>query len=196
MIPNSRPQMKRSDVEKCLQAKGIMFKNQVVVLAVRGYYLDSMGLPGKNDRGLYDDAVFVVTPEKFISCNWNTDPTKILRGSGTGAGKGMASLMLGVWSYQIGLHRGKGPACVQAAPVKVTRDGLQTDYVDSGWFGINHHPGGNTVTGSEGCQTAPPTQWLDYIKTVESEMKRLGQKTFKYVLIDEEDRRYIVGALK
>jgi hypothetical protein len=30
----------------------------LALLAVRGCFRDSMGEPGKNDRGIYDDAVF------------------------------------------------------------------------------------------------------------------------------------------
>jgi len=192
LVPNSRPQMGKSDVEKILKSKGIdRDKFPVCVVAVRGYYLDSMGVKGKNDRGVYDDACFIDSPTLFSSVNWNTDPTGYRKGSGTGGKKGMASLKLGVWDYKIGLHKGKGPAGNQAGPVTVVRDGVNGDYEDTGLFGINLHWGG-AGTSSLGCQTAPPTQWPSFINPLVAELKRYGQKTFKYVLIDEAERRAIL----
>lgn len=193
LVPNSRPQMKKDQVEKILKAKGIdRDKFPVCVLAVRGYYLDSMGKKGVNDRGIYDDAVFIDSPTLFQSVNWNTDPSRYRKGRGKGAGKGMASLKLGTWLYQIGPHKGKSPACRQAEAVTVIRDGIDGDYEDTGWFGINHHWGGRG-TSSAGCQTAPPNQWPSYIQPLVAELKRYGQKVFKYVLIDEAERRFLLA---
>lgn len=193
IIPNSRPQMGKADVEKILKAKGIDRKAfPVCVLAVRGYYLNSMGKKGENDRGIYDDAVFVDSPTLFVSCNWNTDPSSYRKGRGKGSQKGMASLKVGVWDYQIGPHKGKSPACRQAQAVTVVRDG-SPDYEDTGWFGINHHWGGRG-TSSLGCQTAPPNQWPSYINPLVAELKRYSQKVFKYVLIDEAERVSILAS--
>lgn len=193
LIPSSRPKMGKADVEKILSAKKIDRKKfPVCVVAVRGYYLDSMGAKGKNDRGIYDDAVFIDSPTLFASVNWNTDPSSYRKGRGTGSGKGMASLKKGVWDYQIGKHKGKGPAGNQAGKVTVIRDGHDGDYEDTGYFGINLHWGGKG-TSSLGCQTAPPNQWPSFIDPLVAELKRYGQKVFKYVLIDEAERREIVG---
>lgn len=192
IVPNSRPKMSKDQVETILKFKGID-RNQfpVCVLAVRGYYLNSMGKAGENDRGIFDDAVFIDSPTLFQSCNWNTDPSKVRKGSGKGSKKGMASLMTGVWDYKIGPHKGKMPACRQASEVTVLRDGIDGDYMDTGWFGINHHSA-FWGTSSEGCQTAPKSQWDSYIKTLVSELKRYKQDVFKYVLIDEAERKFLL----
>lgn len=193
LIPSSRPQMSKGDVEKILKAKGIdRNKFPVCVLAVRGYYLDSMGVKGKNDRGIFDDAAFTDSPTLFGSVNFNTDPTSYRKGRGTGSSKGMASLKTGVWDYKIGSHKGKSPAGNQAGPVTVIRDGIDGDYPDTGYFGINLHWGG-AGTSSLGCQTAPPAQWPSFINPLVAELKRYGQKVFKYVLIDEAERQAIIG---
>lgn len=194
MIPNSKPKLSKAEVEYILKAKGIdRKKEQVCVLAIRGYYKNSMGKKGVNDRGIYDDAVFIDSPTLFASVNWNTDPTSYRKGKGYGSTKGMATLNLGIWDYKIGKHKGKGPACVQAGPVTVTRDGIDGDYEETGWFGINHHWGGKG-TSSLGCQTAPPKQWDSYIDPLVAELKRYEQKTFEYCLIDEDEMREILSA--
>lgn len=46
----------------------------VAVVAVRGYYLNTMGKEGANDRGVYDDAIFVLEPDGVHNFNGNTDP--------------------------------------------------------------------------------------------------------------------------
>lgn len=193
MIPSSVPQMKQDAVRKILSAKGIdRNKFPVCVLAVRGYYL-AMGKSGFNDRGIFDDACFIDSPTLFVTVNWNTDPSSYRKGKGTGSSKGMASLKPGVWEYKIGPHKGVSPACRQAAPVTVIRDGINGDYEDTGDFAINHHWGRSNSTSSAGCQTAPVNQWPSYINPLVSELKRYDQKVFKYVLITEAERAQILG---
>lgn len=193
LIPSSRPKLSKAEVELILKKKGVDRKKYpVCVLAVRGYYLNSMGKAGVNDRGIYDDAAFVDSPTLFSSVNWNTDPTSYRKGKGTGSSKGMASLKEGVWEYKIGKHKGRGPAGNQAEAVTVIRDGLEGDYPNTGWFGINLHWGGRG-TSSLGCQTAPPNQWDSFINPLVSELKRYAQKTFKYVLISESERKALLS---
>ncbi len=193
LVPNSRPQMSRADVEKIIKHFQIdMEVSPVCVVAVRGYYMDTMGVPGKNDRGIYDDAAFVCTPTLFTSVNWNTDASRERKGSGKGEGKGMAMLAPGVWDYQIGKHKKIYPAGVQADAVAVIRDG-NPPYSDIGWFGINHHPGSEVGTSSLGCQTAPPNQFDSYIQPIVAELKRYGKETYKYILITEDSRRHILS---
>ncbi len=192
LIPNARPQMSREDAEKIIATYNIdREKYPVCVVAVRGYFRDSLGEPGKNDRGIYDDAAFVCTPNLFSAVNWNTDASRVRMGSGKGAAKGMAMLDTGVWDYQIGKHKKIYPAGVQAGQVRVLRDG-NPPYQDIGFFGINHHPGSSVGTSSLGCQTAPPEQFASYIQPIVAELARYKKQVYKYILIEEVNRKTIL----
>ena len=175
--PISRPKWSKKQVTDVLKKMNVL--DSVVILAVRGYYQDSMGEPGKNDRGLYDDAIFVVTPEKITAFNANTDPTKYKHG--------IATLAAGVWKYQKGVHPisrpGGYPALRQAQPVTVIRDG---GVRGTGWYGINIHRGGYTTTSSLGCQTLFPDQWNEFKELVYAQMTKHGITTIKYVLVEQQ----------
>lgn len=189
IIPKAKPQLSREEIFKIMAANKIDLKKYPCVLVgVRGYYLDSMGLKGQNDRKLYDDALFWITPNVYASYNGNVDASGYRKGKGTGAAKGMATLKPGVWLYKKGLHRGY-QAFVQAAKVVVVRDGHDGDYEDEGYFGINIHRGGLTTTQSLGCQTTPSTQWDSFKGLGYGELDRNGQKVFPYILIEETQRR-------
>jgi hypothetical protein len=149
----------------------------VQVLGIRGYYKQTMGNPVKNDRGIYDDALFILSPDIFAAYNANTDPS-VYR-------PGIATLTLGVWRYKPGKHKINSPqgypAFVQNAKVTVHRDG---EPEDTGWFGINIHRGGYNTTSSLGCQTIYPTQWESFRSTVNDQLKRYNQRDFPYILIE------------
>jgi lysozyme len=174
-VPTSKPQLTQDAVREILNKNGITEK--VAVVGIRGYYRKTMGNPLKNDRGIYDDALFIISPDFFASYNANTDPSKFANA--------IAVLKLGKWRYKPGKHKINSPngypAFVQAGPVTVIRDGVGED---TGWFGINIHKGGYNSTSSLGCQTIYPTQW-DFEKTLNAQLKRHGQKEFWYVLIEE-----------
>lgn len=179
ITPNTRPRITRKDAEAYLKGKKIS-PFEVILLGIRGYYLNTMGDVGVNDRGIYDDALCIMGPEAFVAFNGNTDPS-IYR-------KRVAVLKTGVWQYKPGKHgitfNRPGypyPAFVQADEVTVVRDGTG---LDAGWFGINIHRGSNTTTSSLGCQTVPPPQWDAFHALLNEQLKRVGQKTFKYVLVD------------
>lgn len=178
--PKSKPQRQRPAIEAFLKHHGVTDK--VALVGVRGYYLDTMGEPRKNDRAIYDDALFLITPSVFASFNANVDPSSYR--------PGIANLKSGLWRYKLGIHGLSKPkkqqyqALVQAAPVTVHRDKRGDD---TGWFGINIHRGGTTTTSSLGCQTIPPSQWDAFIGLVKSEMTRYGQKTISYLLVEESN---------
>lgn len=161
--------------------RGIPSNCPCFLVGMRGYYLNSMGAPNRNDRGIYDDAIFLVSHNAFASFNANVDPSTTR--------KGIATLGTGIWRYRIGVHGlHKAPekrykALVQAAPVRVLRDG-QVD--ETGYFGINIHRGSRTSTSSLGCQTIYPTQWDAFIALVESEMKRAGLREILYLLTEHQ----------
>jgi len=151
------------------------------VCGIRGYYRDTMGAKGKNDRGIYDDAIFVVGPETFAAFNANTDPSRYR--------PGVASLISGVHPYKPGNHGiskpgGGYPAFrpnTKGEALPVMRDGM--DGIKQG-IAINIHRGGYTTTSSLGCQTIHPSQWDAFYLLTRSEMKKAGQKGFEYILCD------------
>lgn len=178
MIPNSKPNIK--NIMKFIPER-YLTSGRVHLVGVRGYYLDSMGEAGKNDRGIYDDAIAIVSPEGIMTFNANCDPA-VYR-------KGIANLVKGEWLYRIGIHnisKAKNrqyKALVQASSVTVHRDGVG---LDSGMFGINIHRGDKFSVSSEGCQTIYPTQYLCFINTVEMLMIKHKHKVITYLLTEND----------
>jgi lysozyme len=154
----------------------------VFLIGFRGYYQDTMGKPGVNDRGIYDDAICVVAPEAFLTFNGNTDPSRFR--------PGIATLVPGVHMYRRGKHGitthadGGYPAfrpATKSEALPVTRDGQEG--IKEG-IAINIHKGGYGTTSSEGCQTVHPDQWLDFQGVVYKLMDAYGQDKIPYVLIE------------
>lgn len=175
--PSARPQATAQELREILAGRYVTDK--VAVVAIRGYYRDSMGKPGQNDRGIYDDALFIVSPDYFRAFNGNTDPSV--------ARKGIATLVPGLYRYLPGIHgisRPKAqqyPAFRQHTAVTVARDGGGKE---SGQFGINIHRGSRNSTSSEGCQTIHPDQWEEFRGALNRELAQYGQRTFPYLLIE------------
>jgi hypothetical protein len=175
MLPPLKPRLSTAELERLLEPYAIeRQKYPLLVVGIRGYYRDSMGKPGVNDRGIYDDALFIHSPYVTASYNGNVDPSKYLEGQGFGQKKGMASLNNGFWPvYRFDLHKGKYLAlCQRAGKVTVTRDG-DPPYQDTGDFGVNIHMGGWGTTGSEACQTIHPDQWTSFIRLAEDQARRI-----------------------
>jgi lysozyme len=179
MLPANRPAWGQTKVSQILADNEI--DNPVALLGVRGYYRDSLGIVGRNDRGIYDDAIFLCSEEVFAAFNANVDPS-IFR-------FGIASLQPGLYLYKLGIHGLSRPkhlryrALVQASEVIVKRDGEGTE---RGYFGINIHRGNRNSTSSAGCQTIHPAQWGAFIALVESEMKRVKVNRIPYLLIEAQ----------
>lgn len=185
ITPRSKPQITRDRVMEILHNAGVSDKVPVIV-GMRGYYLDTMGKPGVNDRGIYDDAIITISPDYFATFNANTDPSRVRKGYGTAEGtKGMAVLKTGVWLYKKGAHKGQYAAFIQADKVTVVRDG-NPPYEDTGWFGINIHKGGYNTTSSEGCQTVHPDQYRDFQRNAYIQMDKFRVSTIQYVLIEQQ----------
>lgn len=183
MKPKAKPKLSREQLLERIKEYDIS-EYPLVIVGIRGYYLNSMGAPGKNDRGIYDDALFILTDQHFSAWNGNTDPSKFR--------DGIAVLAPGFWPcYRFDNHRGKTsyPAiCQRVANVVVNRDNGKKNH--SGMFGINIHNGGWGTTGSLGCQTTPPDQWDDFYLSAKSEAVRIwgdrwDKETVLYILIEE-----------
>ncbi len=180
MLPSSTPKATLADIDKLLKPyRKALEGESLIVVGIPGYY-SKMGTSPGNDRAIYDDAMFVVSPTHFSAWNANVDPS-LFR-------KGIATLAPGIHRYRKGNHGisrpgGGYPAFRPATKneeLPVTRDGVAVP-----WPGvaINIHRGGNTTTSSLGCQTIPPAQWDAFYAAVSGEMKRHNLKTFPYVLV-------------
>jgi len=182
MTPSSRPRLADHQARLLLSTHGV--NDAVAVIGIRGYYRDTMGKPGVNDRGIYDDAIVVVTPTAYATFNGNTDPS-VHR-------PGIASLVPGVHRYRPGRHgiSRDRPGKIVSYPafrpatrgeqLPVTRDGVVNPRPG---IAINIHRGSRTSTSSEGCQTIPPDQWTAFHALVMGELKRHGQTSFPYLLV-------------
>lgn len=193
MLPKSKPKITEKELLTIIDSHQVdINKNPVILVGIRGYYLDSMGKKNQNDRGIYDDAlIWWIKDRGIMAYNGNCDASKYRKGKGKGAEKGMASLNCGVWKYKTGIHNGSKPhaAFRQAADVVVTRDGVGFDYEDKGQFGINIHRGGVNGTSSLGCQTVPPAQWESFKALGYEAIKDHKLASFPYILVDEKIRR-------
>jgi lysozyme len=185
ILPTSRPQVPRELVEQLVRDNLLEPRlEQPLLVGVRGYFRRSMGA-GDNALGLYDDAMFLLSPATFAAFNANVDPSRLR--------PRMATLALGLWRYKPGIHnQSKDPvehphyrALVQAAPVTVNRQPDEHHaavWADTGYFGINIHKGGYTTTSSEGCQTIHPDQWDEFMPAVDAELARYGARDLAYFL--------------
>lgn len=176
MLPKSKPRISADEVEKIVRQHGVT--DPVVLVGIRGYYLDSMGKPGVNDRGIYDDCIALLSPTAYATFNANTDPSIY--------SPGIATLLPGVHRYRKGRHgisRGAGYPALRPATkgevLPVTRDGRAGTTTG---IALNIHSGSRNSTSSRGCQTIHPAQWQAFQKLVYAEMSRHQQSTIPYVL--------------
>jgi len=154
------------------------------LLGVRGYYRDTMGKVGINDRGIYDDALFVIEGQSVEGFNGNTDPSI--------HSPGIATLCTGWHPYKRGNHGiskpgGGYPAFRPATPgesLPVKRDGEIAFPSKRDGVAINIHKGGYKTTSSAGCQTIHPDQWWQFLNLAGGAMTRAGMKTIQYGLIE------------
>lgn len=198
-MSNTPPQLPEARVREIL--KDVLEKRVCALLGVRGYFRDTMGEPGRNDVGIYDDAIFFVAPGVFKAVRANTDPSRI--GYSPSVGKFIAMLQPGLHYFIRGAHRGYTPALRQAdedqakefgipnyGHVKVWRskslsqiaDGTAPE--DEGYFAINMHKGGWGTTSSLGCQTIHPDLYGDFMDAVWAETIRRAQRVIPYLLIN------------
>jgi hypothetical protein len=181
MIPPQRPDSTREQIVKLTNN----YSQYPYMVGLRGYYKNQFGRTGLNDRGMYDDALFFLTPDKMYAFNFNTDPGKYGYSGYQGLRKGVPTLKEGVWDYRRGIHK-TYEALVQAGNFTVYRDGNnitggKIEETGNKW-GINLHRGSNTSVSSAGCLTIPPGQWSEFFDGVVKKYLPKGQiiKIFLY----------------
>lgn len=178
----SKPQIKREKVELLLTMNGLnLEKEKVVLVGVRGYFKDSMGAPGKNDIGIFDDAFIWIDESNCVNFNGNVDPSRYY--------KNVATLKNGLWLYKEGFHGFGRPsghwAFRQAAAVKITRWQKSGVFIDQTLGDtINIHRGGVNTTSSAGCQTIPPDQWKAFKEFGYMILDKHKKETFHYLLVE------------
>ena len=196
--PKNKPNYPKNDIAALLREAGV--EDQVALVGIRSYYRNTMGKKAMNDRGLYDDAIFLVTPTAYLACNANTDPSGFRKGHGTGDSKGIATLKEGIWDFTTGYHRGQYRALRQKGFFTLYRDadsqvpeskvklydGVRVYEDNTDVSGINIHKGGFGTTGSAGCQTIHPDQWEEFIALVYNQLKLYNQKIVPYLLIEND----------
>lgn len=189
-VPNTRPRLTSAELRELISPFNLdRDKYPLIIVGIRGYYLRTLGNPSTNDRNIYDDALFIDTPNVSASYNANTDPSVFRKALGKKT-KGVARLKPGAYfSYKFGLHQGKYLALVQRiAEVTVIRDG-DPEYEDTGYFGLNIHKGSYNSTSSLGCQTVHPSQYNSFITLAKDQSLRFFGKdwnkaTIPYILFE------------
>jgi hypothetical protein len=179
IIPKSKPQATRADIETYLRANGLNPADGVFLVGRRAYFKDTMGKPGANDLNCYDDGIFVISPNVFAAFNGNCDPSRVIE-----RGRALAQLIPGVYRFYKGKHKGKY-AALRAYPEGVALPCLRNGKPSECSF-INIHKGGLQDTWSQGCQTIPVTQWDAFINLVYSEMSRHNQSVITYILTENK----------
>ncbi len=199
LLPAKTPKASEELIRSILEKHGLpVIGEPVALLGVRGYYRDSMGAPGRNDCGIFDDAIFLIGPNDFQAVNANTDPSRL--GWNPSVGKPFAMLQPGTWYFRRGPHKGRQPALRQCTDEEASELGIPDDgeflversygrgdsrnYKEKGYFAINMHRGGESTTSSWGCQTIPPEQYEDFMLAVYRLSMKASQHRLPYCLID------------
>lgn len=182
MLPSGKPQLGVDEVIKLLNAFAV-YDYPVKLLGIRGYYKKTMGDATKNDLGIYDDAIFILAPNKLLlTYNANTDPSRIFNSHTAILKPG------GPYLYKIGLHGVSGDhpyrALRQHGRVTVLRNSKEDTDTAQASFYIDIHRGGYNTTSSLGCQTIHPDQWPDFFANVETLMNKNRQQVIPYCLVE------------
>lgn len=183
IIPPARPKRDNAVIDAILDHYALDLTKANIIF-IRSYYLDSMGAPGKGDANIYDDAVFLITPNVRESFNANTEPSF--------PKKGHAILNLGKYVFRRGKHKGRYPALrpyPEGVVLKCTRNGVPANCSHT-----NIHKGGSKtsfdVVWSEGCLTIPDIQYQEWQTRVWSEMDKLKQATIDVVIVENRPTQH------
>lgn len=172
--------LSQADADRYLLTATAPHHDPVKVIGIRGYFKNSMGLPGQNDRGIYDDAIILMGPNYFKTFNGNTDPRV--------KEKGKAMLLPGWHLFKKGFHGYGKPSGHHAFRTANDREILPV--LRDGEVGIkeghtiNMHSGGFNNTNSAGCQTIFKGQWDEFKKDAYMLLDREGQRVLPYLLLE------------
>ena len=183
-IPN-KPKINDGEVDKIAAYFFPAGAPELLVIGVRGYFLNTMGKAGANDIGIWDDAVLVYESGNLLKTfNANTDPSKNKAN--------LAMLDTGVYQFYRGLHKNRiraFRAFPEGVRLRCKRQNSKGEWTADYCSAINIHDGSLMNTGSAGCQTLPNTnghrQFTEFRDLVYGLMDAHGLKTFTYLLIDE-----------
>lgn len=182
ILPPSRPKRDNADLKSVVE-KYKLPKTKASLIFVRSYYLDTMGVKGKGDTNIYDDAAYLYTPDGVESYNANTEPSFVKKN-----GRSLFTMGLGKYQYHKGKHKSQYRALrpyPEGVILKGTRDGKPSTGSHT-----NIHKGGSIasydVVWSEGCLTIPSIQWEDFISRVYDAMTRYNQKIIDVVIVENK----------
>lgn len=167
----------------------------------------------KKKINLFDDENYTWNAplNQFKTFNWNADPSAFRIG-----GSDIAILRTGVHFYKISYHHigdnSKRYVALRPntpnAQLPVWRTDKNGKLYTSIGTAINQHAGGDITTGSRGCQTAPRSQYAEFIQFIGSAygvkiplgVQRKAEKRFMdgignipYILVTQEQFSYIVN---
>ena len=82
LVPSEKPRLSSSELRAMLVPYAIdRTKYPIVVVGIRAYYRNSMGAPGVNDRGIYDDAIFIDTVQATAAWSGRMPAVRRVTGS-------------------------------------------------------------------------------------------------------------------
>ena len=204
MTPPTLPRLPKEKAielgkDKWMQVCPEIVMPEVWMLGVRAYRKSTMGNPKRNDVGIFDDMLGLVSPGVWRPENANTDPSRL--GWNPGVGKPYGMLEPGVWWFYPGPHKGRSPAFRQSDDADVARKlGIPHDgkflvkrmwgwddprnYLEWGHQQVNIHPAAMSSTSSWLCMTLPYDRAHNWLQTGWDELKKYKQKKIPLVLID------------
>ena len=192
MIPN-RPKITQEETARIVEKHFGAVPPPLLLIAIRGYFLNSVGKRGENDYNVWDDAVLVTENGQLQRAfNANTDPSKIK--------SGLAMLNEGLYYFYKGMHKNRiraFRAFPEGVKLPCKRQDALGNWHSSVCSAINIHDGGERDTWSAGCQTVINThqnaQFIEMRDLVYGIMDRLRLLHFPYLLIDEAKMRECIN---
>ena len=71
-----KPKITRTELLSKLPIKIDFTKSKLFIIGIRGYYKNTMGVKGKNDINIYDDAICILSEDFFETFNGQSSYTQ------------------------------------------------------------------------------------------------------------------------